>query len=435
MLKKTGTNLHESAGSHAAALAGALDRYEVDEAQMKAFLPPARATTPSCIVHEDSPPTRLMDMNLEDGLLPALQRELEIRIKIDAGIRQMAEEVMKTFPQSQQYSPLSTQFENSVFFLPSAQRFYELNKDKIYGTFPSIETCVVNAFVVPPNRRPYGVHNAASIGFQVPQLAKQGLAWPKTYVSFHCAVTPTPLTRQPLVVFEDATSESPNTSFSYDLVRSQDLDEEEARIVDKAFYLHDTNQLSEFDLPTIGHFLLCKYWEKKYATMPEKASGYFCEAKPGQAVVFDNYKPHGDATLNPSPEPRITVDVRCFSKVDYPSDRLTGGIDFVLNPERKAQLRERKKGALECLVMLLGWNDFGEFLRAVYGHENVDPFDITTDLQFSVYNKTPHYILSQNLEPHYEKCAETYDRIERDGEYVFPQKAKEAFTALYAKAR
>lgn len=435
MLKKTGTQLHESAGNHAASLAAALDRYEVDEAEMKAFLPPSRATTPSNIVHEDSPPTRVMDMNLEDGLLPALQRELELRIKIDAAISEMAQSVMQTFPQAQQYSPLSTQFENSVFFLPSAQRFYTLNRHIIESTFPSIETAVVNAFVVPPNKRPYGVHNAASIGFQVPQLAERGLAWPETYVSFHTAVTPTPLNRQPLVVFEDATSESPNTSFSYDLVRSKDLTDEEARTLDKAFYLHDTNQLSEFDLPTIGHFLLCKYWEKKYEETPEKASGYFCEAKPGQAVVFDNYKPHGDATLVPSPEPRITVDVRCFSKVKYPSDTLSGGIDFVLNPERKAQLRERKKGALECLVLLLGWNDFGEFLRAVYGHENVDPFDITTDLQFSVYNRTEHYILDQKLEPHYEKCAETYDRIEKEGAYVFPKKAQDAFTALYAKAK
>ena len=430
MLKKTGTLLHESASAHAAALGATLNKYEVDESALRKFL--SRPTRPSCIVHEDSPATRVLKMNVEDGLLDSIKRELELRSKLDSAIAKMGEERIKAFPLAQQYSPLSTQFENAVFFLPSAQRFYELNKDLIQSTFPDIQTSVVNAFVVQPNQQPYGVHNAASIGLQVPILAQRGVAYPKTYVSFHTAVTPTPLERQPLAIFEDATSESPNTSFSYDFVRACDLEPEEAAAVGKAYYLHDTNQLSEFDLPSIGHYLLCKYYEKKYSGAPDKASGYFGECQPGDALVFDNYRPHGDSTLPLSPEPRITIDVRCFSKVEYPSEELLGGIDFIMNPERKAEMRERKKAALECLVLLLGWNNFGEFLNHTYGHENVDPFDITTDLQFSVYNKTEHYILNQNLEPHFDRCRQVYDRIERDGEYVVPDKAQAAIAHLYS---
>jgi len=432
MLKKTGRLLHESSAAHAAALGKTLDKYEVDEKAMKEFLPPSRATTPSCIVHEDSPPTRVMKMNVEDGLLDSIKRELELRSKLDAAIAKMGAERIKSFPEAQQYSPLSTQFENAVFFLPSAQRFYQLNRDLIQSTFPEIQTSVVNAFVVAPNQRPYGVHNAASIGLQVPALAQRGVAYPKTYVSFHTAVTPTPLDRQPLAIFEDATTESPNTSFAYDFIKACDLEPEEAAAVDKAFYLHDANKLSEFDLPSIGHYLLCKYYEKKYSAQPDKAAGYYGECKPGDAVVFDNYRPHGDSTLPLSPEPRITIDVRCFSKVDYPSERVLGGIDFILNPDRKRLMRERKKAAIECLVLLMGWDNYDQFVKHTYGHEDVDPFDITTDLQFSVYNKTEHYILNQNLEPHFDRCRKTYDCIERDGEYVIPDKAQEAIANLYS---
>ena len=256
-----------------------------------------------------------------------------------------------------QYTPLSTHFENAVFFLPSAQRFYNRNKNTILETFPEIETAVVNAFIVPADKRPYGVHNAASIGLQVAPLAKRGMAYPTTYVSFHTALTATPLDRQPLVVWEDATVESPNTSYLYDQIRSYDLDADEAERVDKAYYLHDSNGLSEFDLPTVGHFLLCKYYAKKYSASPEQASGYYYDCEPGQAVVFDNYRPHGDSTLPPSPEPRLTIDVRCFSKVKYPSEKMSGGIDFIMSPERKKQQRERKASALECLLLLVGYQD------------------------------------------------------------------------------
>ncbi len=427
MLKKTGTLLHESSAFHARTLGETLDKYEVDEQEMAAFLPPNRPTSPSCVVHEDSPPTRVFDMDVDDTLIANLKRELKMRAAIDAAVSSL-----DIVPDAMQYTPLSTHFENAVFFLPSAQRFYNRNKDTIYSTFPEIETAVVNAFIVPANKRPYGVHNAASIGLQVAPLAKRGLAYPHTYVSFHCALTPTPIDRQPLVIWEDAVVESPNTSFLYDQIKSYDLDPDEARQVDKAYYLHDANKLSEFDLPSIGHYLLCKYYEKKYSANPELASGYYCDAKPGQAVVFDNYRAHGDSTLPLSSETRLTIDVRCFSKVKYPSDRMSGGIDFVMNPERKQREFQRKAAALECLLLLVGYDSIGEFLELTYGNQDVDPFQITTDLQFSVYNKTEHYILDQDLEPHFERVEKVYDQIDRSGGYEIPDRAREAIRKLYA---
>jgi len=423
MLKKTGTQLHESAADHARTLAPVLEKYAVDGEAMKSFLPPNPIPPASRVLHQNVAATKVIQMNLDEHLMAGLKRELVLRSKIDAAISNVA---------AGTYFPLSTQFENSILFLPSAQRFYHMNEGIIREHFPDVETSVVNAFVVPPNKRPYGSHTAGSIGFQVPALAARGQGYPTTHMSFHTAMTPTPLDRQPLVIFEDAIPESPNTSYVYEQIKSYDLTPREAQEVDKAFYLHDSGNLSEIDLPTVRDYLVCKYWEKAYAAMPERASGYYCDAKPGQAVVFNNYRPHGDGTLAPSPQERITVDIRCFSKVQYPSKTMTGGIDLIFNPEKKKRQKARKRAVIECLLLLIGYEDMRDFLGPIYGSEsdNIDLFDIMTDLQFSVYNKTKYYILEQNLEPHYERVAKLYDRIEREGGFVPSERAKEAIARL-----
>jgi hypothetical protein len=80
-------------------------------------------------------------------------------------------------------------------FVPSAKRFYDLNQDVVRQFFPEVETTVVNAFVVPGGKKPYGTHSASGIALQIPSLVKKGLGFPKHYMSFHTALTPTPLTR------------------------------------------------------------------------------------------------------------------------------------------------------------------------------------------------------------------------------------------------
>ena len=134
-------------------------------------------------MHEDPSPTKILQMNIDDSLIADLKRELGIRSKIDAAISGVA---------TGAYFPLSTQFENSILFTPSAQRFYNQNKGLIKEHFPESDTTLINAFVVPPNKKPYGTHTAGSIGFQFPSLAERGLAYPTKHWSFHTAVTPNP---------------------------------------------------------------------------------------------------------------------------------------------------------------------------------------------------------------------------------------------------
>jgi hypothetical protein len=286
--------------------------------------------------------------------------------------------------------------------------------------------------VVPKNKRPYGAHSAGAIAFQMPKLAENGFGYPKIHKSFHCALTPTPVERQPLVIWEDAATDSPNTSFLWEQIHSYDLTPEEAADIDKAFYLHDASQLNQIDVVPVRDYMLCKYWEKKYGADPTDASGYFYPCQPGQALVFDNYKAHGDSTLPPSPEERVTIDVRCFSRVEYPTPNIKSGIDLMLNSEKK---KREKRANLEFLLLLMGYESLDQFLKMVYGDEadKVDAFEMVTDGAFGVYNKPRYYVLERNMDDHYEKCLALYDRIERDGGFRLPEKAQEAAAVLMAR--
>src|SRR5580658_9320279 len=138
-LQKTGTWLHESAGAHARVLERVLDRYSVDKAAVAARLSSNRALN-SCCFYPEPRPTKIVRMNLDTDLADKLRRQLRLQAV-----------VALTFSDTSigTYSPVSTMFENSVLFVPSAKRFYDLNQDVVRQYFPEVETTVVNAFVVP----------------------------------------------------------------------------------------------------------------------------------------------------------------------------------------------------------------------------------------------------------------------------------------------
>jgi hypothetical protein len=417
--QKTGTFLHESAGAHARDLAPVLDRYNVNHDAIAARLPPNRLLNPSCF-YPDAKSTKIVQMNLDDDLAVKLRRQLRLQAIVSASFSDIS---------VGNYFPLSTMFENSVLFIPSAKRFYDLNQNIVREHFPEAETTVVNAFVVPKSRKPYGTHSASGIALQIPSLVKKRLGFPKLYKSFHTALTPTPLNRQPFVIFEDAEVEAPNLQFVYQKLMSYELSQEERQSIDKALYLFLEGKLSEIDLPTVRDYLMAKYWEKKYASTP--SSGYYCDSKVGQALFFDNYRAHADSQLAIASEDRVTIDFRCFSKVDYP-EGMSSGIDFIVDPKEREYQTKRKRAAIEFLLTTLGYEDIDEFLQMVFGnsYEYINPFELMTDLQFGVYNKTKHHLLDQNLDSHYERVEQLYDQIEREGEYTLPKRAQECLKAL-----
>ncbi len=427
MIQKTGTHIADSAGTHASILRKGLDKYDLVESDMRSFINAFPFTAHKYrVVHQDSPPTQLIKMNTDAAMLTDIERQMKIRALVDAKISNVA---------AGTYFPFSLQFENGVLFLPAAKRFYEANKDVVRQVFPEVETMEINAFFVPANQRPYGVHNAGSIGFQIANLAKRGYAYPIRQLSFHTAVTPTPLNRQPLGIFEYAEVESPNTSFLYDAIKSHNLSPEEAQDVDKAFYLHGSGKLSELDLVPMRDYLLCKYWEKRYSARGPEGAGCYFNAQPGEAVVFDNYKAHGDNTLAISPVDRVTIDLRCYCKVKYPSEDITSGMDFVFG-DRQERLRQKRRG-IEFLILLFGYESLDEFLKLIYGShgKDVNPHEMLTTPQFGVYNPGKDYILLQNLDPHYERCLKLYDQIEREGVYRMPARAQEFLDSLATAAR
>jgi hypothetical protein len=417
--QKTGTWLHEAAGAHARRLVQVLDRYTVDKDAMAARLPPNRALNPCCF-KPDVMPTKVVQMNLGTDLAGKMRRELRCQAKIQESF---ASASVGT------YFPLSTMFENSVLFIPSAKRFYDLNQDIVHKYFPEAATTVVNAFVVPKGKKPYGTHSASGIALQIPSLVKKGLGFPKLYRSFHTALTPTPIDRQPFVIFEEAEVEAPNLQFVYLKMMDCDLSTEEKAAVDKALYLYLEGKISEIDLPTVRDFLMAKYWEKTYASNP--SSGYYCDSNIGQALFFDNYRAHADDTLPLASEDRVTIDFRCFSKVSYPPG-MSSGLDFIVDPKERAYQIKRKRAGVAFLLMTLGYESIDEFLRMVFGtpYGHINPFELMTDLQFGIYNKTKYHLLDWNLDAHYERVEQLYERIEAEDRYDLPARAVEALKVL-----
>ncbi|MFE9661488.1 hypothetical protein [Streptomyces sp. NPDC005955] len=419
--QKTGTFLHSSAAAHAEQLSPVLDKYQVDKAEVESTLPPRRKLNTSRFLPE-SHPTHVVRMNLDDDLADNLARQLRCQAVIQESFAAAS---------IGSYFPVSTMFENCVLFVPSAKRFYDLNQDIVQEHFPEVETAVVNAFIVPAEKRPYGTHAASSIALQIPSLVRKQLGFPTEYRSFHTALTPTPLSRQPFVIFEEAELEAPNLPYVYEKMLEHGLAGEEKTAVDKALYLFQEGRLSEIDLPSVRDYLMAMYWAKTYADTP--SPGYYCDSRVGDALVFDNYRTHADSTLPRTSKDRLTIDLRCFNKVLYPKG-MTSGLDFIVDPDERAYQVRRKWASIEFLLATLGYESVDEFLRLVFGGTrraaDIDPFGLMTDLQFGIYNKSEYHLLDQNLDDHYERVGALYERIEKDGEYVLPERARQCLKAL-----
>lgn len=418
--KKTGTLLHESAAAHVKDLTHILDNYDVGEAEMKNGIKQMAKLPKSIILDTESPPVKVVQMKTTSGLAENLRRELKYKNIIS-----------KVFPPVVgTYSPVSLQFENSPLFLPSAVEFLRSNLDTVKETMPDVHICTVNSFVVPPNKRAFGVHNAGSVGLEIPSFAKAGLGYPKRHWSFHTALTPTSLDRQPFCIFDDALPECPNLAYVYDQLQSFDLSSQERNEIDKFYYLCMSRTITAFDITGARNYMMCKYFEKVYASPENHSPGYYWDLKPGEAVFFDNYQPHADSTLPLSTHERMTIDLRCYSKVEYP-DGMRSGVDLLEGEARERRVKA-KRNALDCIVRAVGYRDLEEFLELIYGrnHREIDIFDMTTDPQFGAYNRSEDYILDQNLEPHFERMNKLYDKIESDGEFTVSKKQQEAISKL-----
>ena len=66
----------------------------------------------------------------------------------------------------------------------------------------------------------------------------------------------------------------------------------------------------------------------------------------------------------------------------------------------------------------------------VYGTTEVDPFEMTDDIQVSVYNRSERFLLDQDLSGHFERVAALFDRVEREGGFEPPARALRAMGTL-----
>jgi hypothetical protein len=111
---------------------------------------------------------------------------------------------------------------------------------------------------------------------------------------------------------------------------------------------------------------------------------------------------------------------------------MSSGLDFIVDPKERAYQIKRKRAGVEFLLMCLGYEGIDEFLRMVFGtaYAHINPFELMTDLQFGVYNKTKHHLLDRNLDAHYQRVERLYERIEADGRYDLPPRAVESLKVL-----
>lgn len=61
--------------------------------------------------------------------------------------------------------------------------------------------------------------------------------------------------------------------------------------------LENTGLDSEINVLAATQFIFAKYIEVKYCSLPYRTYGVWWPLKAGQALLFNNYRPHGDSTL------------------------------------------------------------------------------------------------------------------------------------------
>eukprot|EP00820_Chromera_velia_P019295 Cvel_7093.t1-p1 / transcript=Cvel_7093.t1 / gene=Cvel_7093 / organism=Chromera_velia_CCMP2878 / gene_product=hypothetical protein / transcript_product=hypothetical protein / location=Cvel_scaffold363:47250-47882(-) / protein_length=211 / sequence_SO=supercontig / SO=protein_coding / is_pseudo=false len=119
-------------------------------------------------------------------------------------------------------------------------------------------------------------------------------------------------------------------------------------------------------------FVVAAYWATEACGDPKYArggQGTIWETKPGQALILNNWRAHGD---NPEVPPevkekdglRVSIDLRCFSKMKLPRGAKTEA--DVTNALLAFNELEWDRDA-RCLLKLLGYVDETEFFDTVFG--------------------------------------------------------------------
>ena len=383
-------------------------------------------------VYEDYD-TLAIDTEISQELIADLKAEIRKTSHLQ---KQIADVVEKVNFKGAIYNPFSLQFENAALFTPSAVKFYQFMKETVYEQFPEVKGIQFEAFIVKAGATALGTHNARppSIHYQV--LFEQGITLPEIHKTFWISLTENTYKDQPLMIFEDSGSESPSMAYMYKTIKQKSdlFTSENLKAVDTAFYRF-TYKDATFDEKIFTTFYThALYLQSKYCNTTEKVYGQYWDLKPGQGIIFNNFKAHGDSTLLKSESDRITVAFRCFSETKT-YESVFGGRHSLF--QKLVDNNEKQK---ECLLKILGYSDKKDFLKTLYDENYSDdlldiPFAaLLTDTAMGYsgtykgsQERMDVFTISGGLNRHYERSKDFF----QNKEYVLNDDAKQCIEDYY----
>ncbi len=309
--------------------------------------------------------TTAVETGIKEELVEKLKQEIKKTYKLQTQISNIVEKLnFKKFI----YNPFSLQFENAILFTPSGVEFYKLMNKTVYEYFPEVKGIQFEAFIVKAGTKALGVHNArpSSLHYKIP--FEEGILIPEKHMSFWIALTETSREKQPLMIFEDSESESPSMAYMYNLIKQNKIlySDIELKTIDTAFYRFTYNLSTLDDKIFASLYMYTMYLQSKYCHSSEKVYGYNWDLNPGQGIIFNNFKAHGDSSLPESTTDRITVALRCFSKTK------TYESVFGRLPTKAQNIVDSNELQKECLLKIFGYKDKKDFLKTIYGEDYSD---------------------------------------------------------------
>lgn len=316
-------------------------------------------------------PTRVVEMVMPPWLQKQAFEEALLKMEVEKRLSKHSSKFG--------YNPMSLSFENSQFIVPACVDFMHLNRRTVKKLFPEVHTCYCNVFTVPPGQlgSSYGLHHASTPGAEYAPFGKLGWFSPAFHMSFHTALTPTSTDSAPFTVFDGHPPETFNVDYVISELQrawsspSHSMSAEQWRLAQLAF------MLQRFDLPlpriTLAaklherrvamDYLTSLYWrERSCANATYAGRGTHWRLKPGQALLFNNWRAHSDSGFGTAEKIRVSLDLRCLSEytVPRPFDSTT---DFFSATRIPWVLDE--EGTKACLLALLNYSSPLEFLETV----------------------------------------------------------------------
>lgn len=378
--------------------------------------------------------TRVVQLNLPEELRKRLIAELDWTSELRRALKAVGADAAGVSRQSS-YSPLSPEFDNAILFMPSLFEFYKLNLPKIEALCPDASGVQLNAFVVDANAVAFGVHNARpwSTGVDLcPKAGVRSCLFAEYTRSLHTALEPVDHRRQPLVIYEDADAEVPSELYTlrqlYKATNASSEPEQFKALEAARLALLLPGAVSSVDFLTATHYTFSRYLEKRYCGLPWDVEGRWWPLKPGQALYFSNYVPHGDSTLPLSPRARYSVDIRMFGKTKYTSSPFLGqGL--------AASRLEKILRGKDCIAKLLGYEGHEDLARFIVGEDprNVTLAHLMVDNGLALYGsyngsgkREDILVYEDGLEAHYKRVSGVLNKPP-----VLPKHVQDCVADLY----